>query len=197
MALVLFSTLFLCSCLPEATHPLSGEKQATPDVRLEGDWVSTGSSSNESPVYVHFLQIDDHLMDVVYVEHNQSFKKGPTLWEAFPTKIGKLQVLNLRIAKGSPAQDIHPGHYLLMRYELTDPSTLKMWGPDDDAVGKAIRSGQLGGTIKKSGKESSFSDDSILITASPEKLRAYLETHPAGDFFSSQPMVFKRIKVRQ
>ncbi|MGC3989235.1 MAG: hypothetical protein QM796_06075 [Chthoniobacteraceae bacterium] len=184
-----FSMLFLCSCLTESTHPLSDEKQATPDLRLEGDWVT----GDHSPVYLHFLKSDDHLMTAVYVEHPESL----IVWEEFPTRINQLQILNFRSYHKDSAWGIQSGHYFFMRYEFPDRNTLKLWGPDNTTLSKLIRQRELQGRVKISKKPTSFPDDDVLITASSQKLREYLATHPADRFFSNDPMVFKRIKTQK
>jgi len=184
---LLLPLLLLCGCLPEATNPISEEAKATPDARLEGAWVAD-DPNEKSPAYVHFLQINEHLMDVVWIEHHKPKQDGPTLWQMFPSKVGELQIMNLRPAKGSPANDIHPGHYLFARYEFADENTLKIWLPDNDAAISAISHHELTGVLTSS----SVGSD-VVITAKPDKLRTYFSKPESIGLFGKEPTTFKRI----
>ncbi|MFT3809240.1 MAG: hypothetical protein QM698_04930 [Micropepsaceae bacterium] len=157
--------LAVAACVPEFETPLSEGPAADPAVL--GTWNAASEGDDQTMIIEVAAEgegISVILRDPKGSEEHLAFK-GRTaeangvhyasLTPADPEKMG--------------AGDTKVG-YLLFRYEAAG-DTIKVWSLDTEAVGKAVESGKLKGTVTGSG-----SDTQPKITASSAEVAAFLST---------------------
>jgi hypothetical protein len=81
------------------------------------------------------------------------------------------------------------GEYLLAQYRITDGGELLLWIADNQAFERAIEEQHLAGTVSRERYSTT-----ILVTAAPEALVAFLDDPDNGPLFDyTEPLVLRRI----
>lgn len=180
-ALVALATLacgvLLTGC-PESVQPLSDPSRASPDPALLGVWHGTFDGDE---MYLHAGPGERGMIRAIQVEHKKKGGIETARYAAFPTRLGKLGMLNVR----SLDESADYRGYLLFRYEIKG-RRLTLWMLSLKAAREDIKAGRLAG--KAEGGE--FGD--TLITASSPELAAYVEKGDPKRLFGP-PLVFRRI----
>lgn len=175
------AVLALCAGLvgcPESVNPLSEPSSAAPDPALFGAWHGRFDGDE---MYLHAGPGERGMTRVVQVEHKKKGDIETARYAAFPTRVGRLQLLSVRrIDDGADYRG-----YLLFRYEQKG-ATLRLWMLSMKTVRDDIAAGKLRG---KAG-EGAYSE--TLITASGEELAKYLQEGDAARLFA-EPLTFRRI----
>ena len=176
----LLSLSALLAGCPESVHPVSDPATAEYDPELFGVW--HGTFEDDTEIYLHIGPGEHGLTRAVLIEHKEN---GGGLrienYVAFPTRLPKLKVLNVR-----SLDDASRG-YSIVRYKLEDKDELVFWLTSYPAVREDIKAGKLKG-IAESGQ---FED--TRITASSTELAAYLHGSDRARLFD-KPLEFERVE---
>ena len=170
----------LCGC-PESVHPLSDPATAAPDPALFGVW---HGSFDGDEMYLHAGPGDHGMTRAIQVEHKKKGDVATARYAAFPSRLGKMSLLNVR----NPDEGADFRGYLLFRYEVKGPR-LTLWMLSMKAAREDIKAGKLAG--KAEGGE--YGD--TLITASSAALRAYLKEGDPKRLFD-KPLAFRRVAAK-
>lgn len=170
----------LCGC-PESVNPVADPSRAAPDPALFGVWHGTFDGDD---MYLHVGPGERGMTRAVQVEHKKKGNIETAQFAAYPTRIGKLDLLNVRQTDG--VADFRG--YLFFRYQLKG-AKLTLWMLSLKAVREDIKAGKLAG--KAAGGEYG----ETLITASSEDLARYLQEGDAARLFD-HPLVFRRMARR-
>lgn len=174
------AALAVCSLLagcPESVHPASDPAQATPDPGLHGVW--HGSFEGDE-VYVHVGPGERGMTEATVVTHQKKGALKTERYLAFPTRLGKLDLLNVRQIDANG--DLRG--YVLFRYQAS-ARKLTLWMLSYSAAREDIKAGKLKGKAE----EGPYGD--TLITASSPELAAYLQEGEQARLFD-KPLVFRR-----
>jgi hypothetical protein len=170
--------------------------KSKPDNRLAGLWREKEESGTVS--YYHVGRADEKLpegaMQVVGLEHQEGRVRGPLLWLIFPTTLGDKTYLNLTAGSEYELEQLQKHGwstvegYCLFRYKV-EGKKLLLWGMDDDAKERAIKSGKLKGVIKKGTWNTS---ETFRFTDTTENFARFVAE--AGEsLFSKEPMTLEKI----
>lgn len=172
--------LLLSGC-PESVQPLSDPAGAAHDPALFGVW---HGSFDGDEMYLHAGPGERGMTRAVQIEHKKKGGIDTTQYAAFPTRLGKLGLLNVR--RTDDGADFRG--YMLFRYEVKGRK-LTLWMLSLKAVREDIKAGKLAGRAE--GGEYG----ETLITASSEALGKYVQEGDAKRLFD-HPLVFRRLAVR-
>jgi hypothetical protein len=193
----------IVGCIPESDNPITPLADATQDNSLSGVW---SVQDEESLRYLHIGAETDKgvssdeaepgLMRLWFLTHRKG-DNGVGLEKPFSMRFFVSRVGDQRFANGIlPFEDTpgipsaEPVKYYLMRYKV-DGDRLTLSGINFEAVAVAIESGELGGTVKREGKELK----SVHLTDSSEHLREYLSGAGADKLFPEKGQtVFRRVR---
>ena len=163
---VLLSTALLCSaCEAVFLNPLSDSRDAKPDERLLGKWVST--DEHEAGAYIQFDAGANRELNVSASGIDEGQNPGFTM---FTTKTGKHTYMNL-----NPTDKDRGRGYLIVRYAV-EGDRLTVWILDSDKLAAAIKRGELKGNPGEGYGKTTVSD-------TPAKVAAFLESSSAGELF--------------
>ncbi len=178
--------LVLAACVPESANPLSAQDQAAADPRLFGRW--RGQFEDETS-YLHILQKDDALAEIVMVNHQQDHGGSWSVLSAFPTRLGAATYLNVKfLTDGDKPANDDVSNFYICRYEVTADGALLVWTMSEDAVAAAIAGGSLAGSVEK-GRYI----DTIKITAGSAELAAFVAKSDPRRLFARKFAEFHRI----
>ena len=171
LALVLICTL-LSACL-DSINPASDPAKAAVDPALLGAWRGT---FDDDVVYLHVGWSDAlSRMQAVTVEHR---KKDGALdvseYTAFPSHLGKLDVLNVMQTSGKDRSD----GYTLLKYRASG-GKLTLWSMSEEALRADVKAGKVKGTVGSD----TFGD--VTITASTAEIAAYLQAADPARLFTN------------
>lgn len=165
-------------------HPIgiSGEPQR--DSRLLGAWKSVGPGDGGA-VYVFFFPrpFEPYILEALGVspphgrENNEcaQLAQGCGEWGSYSITLGKageFRFLNARQWFNRDGKPVKTDGYTPVLYRI-EGETLYLSFPDVPMISAAVVAGQLAGEIK---------GDSVLITAEPAALDAYMAQHAARLF---------------
>lgn len=178
--------LGLAGCLPVSQNPLSSPEEAVADSRLAGVWYGR---SGEDTIFLHFVSGKDARMDVVEVDHEKNGEAHTNLYTMFPSVIGGRRYMNIREKKGAEKR------YYLARYQLSGNGALTIWMMSEKPVAGAVRNEKIAGkvTSKNSGESSTGRD--ITITASTERLAAFVRKSDPEVLFGEKFGTFKKLAL--
>ena len=141
----------------DSNNPLSDPQKSKADERLVGEWLNRGSDGD---VYYHARHAGEKLpacmMRVVGVKHSKGKVEPAEEFLVFPTFLGDKTYLNVVVLgkddklsksldeKGWKAEAVDS--YMLYKYKF-DGDKLVMYGIDEEAKRKAIKSGKVKGTV--------------------------------------------------
>ena len=147
--------LFASGC--DSKNPLSDPQTSKADERLAGVWLNRGGDDD---VYYHVGHAGDKfpacMMRVVGIKHSKGNVEPAGEFLIFPTILGDKTYLNVVIGrddklvksldeKGWKAADVD--NYTLYRYKF-EGDKLVVYGIDEEAKTKAIKSGKIRGTVE-------------------------------------------------
>lgn len=169
----------LAGC-PESIHPVSDPAEADHDAALFGVWRGTFDGDE---VYLHVGAGERGMTHAVLVEHKQR-GGAPQVerYAAFPTRLGKLRLLNVRRTDEAGAGR----DYAIMKYQV-DGKNLTLWMTSYAVVREDIKAGKL------EGKAGDGPLGETRITASSEELARYFEEGDARRLFD-KPLPFRRLR---
>lgn len=161
LALLLLAVCALPACEVSLPRPLSDAREAKPDERLLGKWLSRDDEKNG---HIQFDRGAGAEMTISMFgprggERNPVFKM-------FTTTLGGRSYMNLRLADDMEGTDCLPARYEVAGDELT------VWLLDPKKVKEAIAHGKLKGEDGMYG--------AVLITDTPARVKTLL-TSPGGD----------------
>ena len=179
--------IFLAACLPTAQNPLPVSADHPLDKALYGAWIGS-VEDEEDPVLLHFLETVDgkHKAILVTVQTPDDSDGGWAEFDVTSSTLSNGNFLNLYWTEsdGEAVEELQGFH--LMRYELGADDTLSLFFIDGDMIAEAIEEGALDGTVSSSGMTKS-----IRMTASSEKLAAYIESQNPMKLFAEAYGTFK------
>jgi hypothetical protein len=152
--------LLLAGCPPEFTQPLSPAAGAKVDAALLGKWVE--AKPDGTPMRLEVKALQGGVMSVRLAKKKEKDALG---FEGHVTALGAMKVLNLKAVEG----DLSGESLLVVRYELAADGTLSAWVMRDNAFRVAVKDGSL------KGHESSGSPSSVIVTDTPENVRAFMQ----------------------
>lgn len=177
MALAALAICALMAGCPESVHPASDPAQATPDPVLYGVWRGTFEGDE---VYVHVGPGERGMTKATMVTHEKKGALKTERYLAFPTRLGKLDLLNVRqVDEGGDLRG-----YVLFRYQASGRK-LTLWMLSYGAVREDIKAGKLKGTAE----DGPYGE--TLVTASSPELAAYLQESEQARLFD-KALVFRR-----
>lgn len=164
--IILTMALVFSACETVFLNPLSNLREAKPDNRLPGKWISKDEKYNGA-----YIRFDGS----ANLETNISAFGGETqeqypAFTMYTTKIGKHTYMNL-----NPADEDRDKGYLIVRYAI-EGNQLTVWILDPDKVKAAIAQGKLKGTSAPGFGTTTVSDTS-------KNIAAYLESDADGELF--------------
>ena len=181
--LAISAALALCPLLtacPESVHPISDPATAGHDPAVFGVW---HGSFDGDEMYLHVGPGERGMTKAVQVEHKQKGDINTERYFAFPTRLGKLAMLNVHRVD----EERHSA-YTLFRYQA-DKKKLTLWILSYAAAREDIKAGKLKGKVE----DGPFGE--TRITASSEELVKYLQEGDPKRLFD-KPLVFRRIAQR-
>lgn len=184
---IVATCLTLAACEDASVNPLSDLSKAQADQALTGFWqmVEDGDSKTGKDVQIiQFVSQKEDWSGIIWTEYDGKAKT----YRMFPTKLGQFSFMNVvPIGKFGEMELEQPQPYRLIRYEISDSDTLKLWLIDHDWAHKAIKEGTLKGTM------SPRDDDVILFDSTENLARVVLEMNPVK-VFNKSLMTLKRLK---
>lgn len=166
--------LGLAACVPEFENPLTDGAPA--DSALLGTW----SAKSETDTEAMILDIAPGGEGVSVVLRDPKGSGEKLAFSGRTAEVNGVHYISLTPddSEALGAGDAKVG-YLLFRYQA-DGETYKVWALDPVAVGKAIESGKLKGTVTGSG-----SDTTPKVSASADEVAAFLSTDEGQAAFKS------------
>jgi hypothetical protein len=152
--------LALAACSPEFVHPLSPAADAKVDAALVGAWVETKPAG--APMRLEVKALEGGVMSFRLVKKEE---KDALRFEGHVSALGAMQVLNLKPVEGELVGD----SLLFVRYEVAADGALSAWVLRDNTFRAAVKDGTL------QGRFSSGSPSSVIVTDTPENVRAFLQ----------------------
>lgn len=184
--------LFLASC-DDSTNPLSNPQTSKADEGLVGVW-----RAGNGKVYYHIRHAGEKfpkgVMRVVMVNHDEANVDPPEEYLAYSTILGNKTYLNVVIdekqvkvldAKGWKPEAVKS--YTFLRYKL-DGNKLTVWGIDETAKEKAIKSGKIKGVIEK--------DQPARFTDTSENVAHFIGDAGDGLWYTKEPEL-ERVTTHQ
>ncbi|GEM_PF-5918613 len=183
--LCLALSLLLAACGVESDNPIAPPEKTIADTRLEGVWKSVNSDD-----YLHFAtQQHSQGMDFVVVEHGKGLKVSRFL--ALPTVIGGVHFFSMIDTQKERGKK---QRYAFMRYAVSSENVLSLWGINQEAVERAIKTGRLKGKIHVNSKDKN--DRDAIITDSSENIAKFIGSQDARKLFDSPPTKYRKISSR-
>jgi hypothetical protein len=177
----------LAGCLPVSQNPLSSPDTAKPDARLAGLWYG---KSGEDTVFLHFVPTDGAKMDIVEVDHEKQHGASTNIYTMFPSVIDDYRYLNVQEKKGSNKS------WYLARYRIGGSGDLTIWFLSEKPVAKAVKAEKLAGKIvEKEPVNGVLANREITVTASTEKLAAYVRKCDPEILFAEKFGTFKKVTL--
>jgi len=170
--------LALCALLgacPESMNPVSAVATARPDPRLFGTWSAIMEGDRVS---LRVWSSEAGLTNALLTEHQEGGRTKSDLYEAFPSRVGDLEVVNVKELDGKDHG------WSVLKYEVSERE-LTLWMTDFDAVRGDIKAGKLKGIAE----EGALGE--TRITASSAQLAAYLAAADPKRLFR-KPLVFQK-----
>ncbi len=183
--------LMLAGCLPVTTKsPVGTTVGLGADPALIGTWMPVPDKDTDdgAPGYFHFFRNEDGTLAALLVSTGNAKKTGEwSLYRITTARIGGRDYMNVRAVSdnGKTTTDSDLGN-IPINYRLDDDGTLSLYLIDEDAAKAAIASGAIEG---EAGKDKS--GDAVL-TASPEKLDAFLASEAGQALFRRKLAVLRR-----
>ena len=166
----------LGGCLPQSHEPIAPASEAIVEPRLAGLWV--GQHEGQA-IYIHVLQRDLGMMDVVTVSHEADGRGDWDLYEAYVTVAGPQHYINLQPSgtRGANETDT-PEPYFFATYEFSGTDRLSVRFLSNQALSAAIGANRLTGTV-----DHDLSGPSVTLTDSAAHIRDFLATASPRDLF--------------
>ena len=201
---VVVLTLSQTACVVETQHPLSDPETATFDERLLGEWRGADGDGHFELYFIGKIEgavgkAPTGLFGVHSVRVNTKAKavaSSESPLYGFSSKIGSSDFLNLVELKKTNDQPLaweskEAKKYLPMKYAV-EPNRLTVWNLDLEATAKEVEGGKLAGKVNR-GMNKMI--QSVFLTDSTEKLRAYLEKGGNKTIFNDKnKLVLERVK---
>ena len=184
--LVIAGLLGLAGCLPVSQNPLSSPEKATADARLAGVWYG---KSGEDTIFLHFVAGDTAKMDIVEVDHQKNGDAHTNIYTMFPTVIGDTRFMNVQEKKGANKS------YYLARYQISTTGSLTIWLMSEKAVTKAIKGEKISGKVVEKNSANGTPDHDVTVTASTEKLAAFVGKSDPEILFAEKFGTFKKVTL--
>jgi hypothetical protein len=166
----------LGGCLPQSHEPIAPASEAIVEPRLAG--LRVGQHDGQA-IYVHVLQRDLGMMDVVTVSHEADGRGDWDLYEAYVTVAGPQHYINLQPSGTRGANETEtPEPYFFATYEFSGSDRLSVRFLSNQALSAAIGANRLAGTV-----DHDLSGPSVTLTDSAAHIRDFLATaSPRGLF---------------
>jgi hypothetical protein len=184
-AVLVIALAALVSACVTSKFPVGASQGEQADARLMGAWTATDPKTGNR-MFLFFIPRPSggHKVEAIGVTPAQGDENGG--WGSYAIVVGKAgehSFINAQplLDDGKPksADDYVPVLYTIDRSGRLHFSML-----DTDAVKRAVQAGEIQGVVK---------DSSVLITAAPAALDAYMATRGAALFKPSE-IVFKRVE---
>lgn len=161
---VLIVSLCLCACVASFRNPLSDLREAKPDERLLGKWVTRDEGRAE------YVQFDSGLNGEISVSAFGA-EEGKPVFKAFTAKLADSHFMTL-----ISTEEGDDG-YAIVKYEIKN-DTLTVWMLDEEKVKAVVRQGKLSGKVE----DGAFGD--VIVSASSEKLAAFFKSSDSKQLFT-------------
>jgi len=185
-SLLLIATLLgLAGCLPVSQNSLSSPEKAVADARLAGVWYG---KSGEDTIFLHFVAGESSKMDLVEVDH-QKGDAHTNIYTMFPSVIGSTHYMNVQEKKGANKS------YYLARYQISASGALTIWLMSEKPVTKAIKSEKISGKVVEKNSANGTPDHDVTVTASTEKLAAFVGKSDPEILFAEKFGTFKKLTL--
>ncbi len=180
--MLLLLALFLPACVPESENPISDPAKATVDKRLLGVWAGKMIGEKEDQ-YIHFVEAENSITEIVLVTHQKKRGPGVSLYEMYPTVIGKNKYMNVKrsvhddFKTPEQVKEMETHGYFFTRYRISKKGILKIWIMMDEEVREAVKKGELKGNIARGG------EGDITITDTRDNIIKFIEADHKKDIF--------------
>jgi len=160
----------IAACVPTAEHPIiSGP---TNDKDIVGTW--RGTMEDGATLYLHVLKRSDDQLGVILVIGSDE-PDARDEWAAFrvlTAQVGEQRYMSALwdLNDGEAVKGREVGYHLL-RYALEPDGSLSLHQVNEEKLVAAVRDGLVEGKIDKTDW-----NEEVRVTASSEKLAAYLKT---------------------
>ena len=175
--LMLLTTALAATGCAYSTQPLSDAKTSIPDLRLLGTWEL---SDPDKPADKKMVVVD-RKRDEPNVLRMFDIQEKKTL-DVYLTRVGDARVASIADDEKGKTK------FLICKYELTDESSLAIWGLDQEFFASAVEEKRLNGIKTKNGL---FSE--LTIDETPERLRKFIEEQTSKCFSHEKPLVVRRM----
>ena len=185
--------LMLAGCLPVTSKaPVGTTVRQSADPALIGTWrpvaEKTKTKDNGPPGYFHLIAAKDGTITALLVSTGAAAKKNGewSLYRAAGATLGGHHYLNVQIVSddGTPAKDANANIPVLYRFGKDGKLTLYLLG--EEATKAAIASGAIAGTVA----DGKLGD--VELTATPQKLDAFLASEKGAALFTEKLVTLKR-----
>jgi hypothetical protein len=167
----------------ESVNPLSPQKEAKPDHRLEGMW---RGKDNKSSFYLFVSYRKNGMGSLVYVGSEDSGAIDTLREDFFVTHTPKGDYFNLTNGFYTIDGKVHrdkPGTYTFAEYRFSWIGQLVTAGAKADNFVTAVQQGKLKGRVTHD-KNGNVSE--VLLTDSSERILHFIESSKAGDVFDAE-----------
>ena len=184
--------LFASGC--DSKNPLSDPQTSKADERLAGVWLNRGADGDVNYHAGHAGEkFPACMMRVVGIKHNKGNVEPAGEFLIFPTALGDKTYLNVVVLgrddkpiknlgeKGWKAVEVDS--YTFYKYKF-DGDKLLLYGIDEEAKKKAIKSGKVTGTIE---------NNSVKFTDTTENVARFVKE--AGDSLWTEPGRLERVNL--
>jgi hypothetical protein len=177
--------LLLGGCLPESRNPIAPPSAGFADSRVLGTWVTR---IEDEIVYLHILQGDDNIYDLLTVSHRPDGGGATDLYQGYLVKVGDRAFANLQPAGGAAVDGGEPEPaYFFASYEIEGADGLTVRFLAEQPVIDAIAAGTLAGEVTED-----TLGRNILLTDDPARIAAFLALADAATLFD-RSMTFRRL----
>lgn len=183
--------LMLAGCLPvTTTSPVGTSTGLGADLALIGTWmpVPEKDSQPDAPGYFHFFRAEDGTLMALLVSTGSDKKTGEwSLYRMTSATLGGRHFLNVRAVSdnGRAAKDADLGNIPIL-YRIDVHGRLSLYLIGEDKAKQAIADGAIDGTAGEG-----HGGDAVL-TASAEKLDAYLASDDGAGLFTEKLVTLKK-----
>jgi hypothetical protein len=184
-----------------STHPASDETTTRPDARLVGLWrvdleaMRTGSSEPRQDeggavFAIGRLPDSERALRVVMVTWSEKGAVESSAFETWPTTIAGRDYASLHLSeKGNSS--------VVLRYDLSDPDTLRVLAMEEKVVAADVRAGVIAGGVKEPETDPPAVGEGTTVTLDVPTavLRAYLEKRGDDIYRRERPLVLRRVPL--
>ena len=162
------------------------------DPALIGTWTPVADKASEgAPGYFHILKAEDGTLTALLVSTGSEKKTGEwSLYHATTATLGGHGYLNAQPVSenGKTEKTDETAANIPILYRVGPHGRLSLYLINEDAAKKAVADGEIDGTVEPGNM------GDVVLTASPDKLDAFLASDAGAALFTEKLVTLKKVE---